>query len=255
MNDLQSVLDLLAASYNHAAAPIVTRNDPTYVKVERKAKDPKAKVAKAKEGQAIFGMALASAGTMTAQEYILSIRNAGKRPFKAYNALGGEIQVIKVSPRDVRPDTIKAIAAYCGYDPSGDFGGQYQAASSKASIEIGYRKTNGQTRQECRTQAAGQADQRKSWGVAKDENASRLAHLRSSETAIVDTILAAEKASKEAHAMACMALEEGQEEFAATCAGFAGKAQATVVIERARLANVQRDLLAIREGKVTFHQA
>jgi hypothetical protein len=162
--------------------------------------------------------------------------------------------VIKVEAKQVRPDCIKAIHAYCGYDPKGEFGTQEQAARAKAAIEIGYRKTNGLTRQESRTQAAGKPEDRKTWAVAKDEHASLLMHLRSSETAIVENILAAEKASKEAHAMACEALEAGQEEFAAVCAEFAGKSQATVVIERARLQNVQRDLRDIAKG-TTFVKA
>jgi len=262
MSELDDVLALLAASYSKPEL-IVTRNDPNYVQVVRKPKaEAKAQVVKAKEGQAIFGMTMPEVGSLDAAGFTAAIRAAGKRPFTAYNGLGQPIQVIKVEAKEVRPDTIKAIhaygggtAPYAGYDPKGEFGAQEQAARSRAAIELGHRKTNGMTRQEYRTAAAGKPEQRKDWGVAKDANADRLAHLKASETAIVETILAAEKAAKEAHAMANEAQAEEQLEFADACAQLAGKAQATVVIERARLAQVQADLKAIREGKVNFSRA
>jgi hypothetical protein len=255
MNDLESCLALLAASYT-VPEVIVTRNDPNYVHIPRKPKaDPKAKVVQAKDSPAIFGVVMPEMGSLDAMGFTLAMRNAGKRPFTAHNAAGEPIQVIKVEAKQVRPDCIKAIHAYCGYDPKGEFGTQEQAARAKASIEIGYRKTNGLTRQESRTHAAGQPEQRKQWGVDKDPQAARLAHLRSSETTIVENILSAEKAAKEAHAMACEARAEEQLEFAEACAEVAGKAQATVVIERARLAQVQADLKAIKAGKVTFSRA
>jgi len=249
MNDLDSVIALLAASYAPKSEVTVTRNDPNYVPVVRKPKaEPKAQVVKAQTGQAVYGMIMPEKGSLDAAGFIAAIRAAGKRPFKAHNAAGEEIQVIRVEAKEVRPDTIKAIHAYIGYDPKGNFGEQEQAARSKASIEIGFRKTNGLTRGEARVQAAGSLEQRKTWGGLPDENAKRLAHLRTSETAIVEAMLAAEQTAKQARALAEEAREEEQLEYAETLAALAGKAEAQVVVEKARLECVRRDLAAIAKG-------
>src|SRR5208282_1765648 len=159
MSELDDVLALLAASYSKPEL-IVTRNDPSFVPLPKKPKLDKAQVVKAKTGPAIFGIVMPEVGSLDAAGFTAAMRNAGKRPFKAHNAAGEEIQIIRVEQKEVRGDIIKAIhafgggtAPYSGYDPKGNFGAQEQAARSRASIELGFRKTNGLTRQEYRTAA------------------------------------------------------------------------------------------------------
>jgi hypothetical protein len=272
MNSLADVLSLLAASY---ATPekVVTRNDPTYVKVERKPKgESKAKVAEKTKGQQVFDLGdMPTVGSLTAEQFlkdglciqgengrmkilIHGIRNAGKRDFLGHNSAGQEIPLIRVEEKHVRGDTIKAIHAYVGYDPKGEYGSQLQAASAKASIAVGARKTNGLTRSESRFVAKGQPEDRKTWGVAKDTDGDRLTHLRASEPVIVTLIIEAQKTAREAYQMAVEAKEAEALEMAEACVNLAAKAQQTVVIESARLQQVRKDLLALEAGAVRFQR-
>ena len=148
---------------------------------------------KAKTGEGLFGLALPEKGTLSAQDFIIAIRNVGKRPFQAINMLGDTITVIKVDATQVRNDTIKAIAAFMGYDPRESFAAQDTAARQEAARQIGYARTNGATykeeRQTFRTVQGYTA------GLA-DHNAKRLADLKGQETAIVEAIIAHEKAGE-----------------------------------------------------------
>ena len=214
----QAMALLLAQQASQAPAEkVVTRNLP---KKEGKAKpthSEKAQVVKHKTGEGIFGLSLPEKGTITAADFIIAIRNVGKRPFQAINMLGDTITVIKVDASQVRNDTIKAIAGFVGYDPRESFAGQDTAARQEAARQIGYARTNGATykeeRQTFRTVQGYTA------GVA-DHNAKRLADLKAQETAIVERIIGHEKVGETVLA----------------------------TVERARLQSVQADLAYMGHG-------
>ena len=110
-----------------AMQPVVTRNGP-YVKKTKAAEPKQSQATTHKAGPDIFGLSLPAAGSISAQEFILAIRDAGKRSFQALNLNQEPIVVRRVDQSKVRDDTILAIAAYVGYDPKGNFGAQELAA-------------------------------------------------------------------------------------------------------------------------------
>lgn len=68
------------------------------------------------------------------KEFLVALRNAGYRKDNQGKSF--------LDKSEIRPDAVKAIDAYCGYDPKGDFGSQELNAKSKAQREI--RKANGE---------------------------------------------------------------------------------------------------------------
>ena len=71
------------------------------------------------------------ASGIDAETFLVSLREVGKR--KVLNHLG--IEIVTYDPTLAREDTIKAIAAYDGYDYNGSFGTQETMARAKAIRE------------------------------------------------------------------------------------------------------------------------
>jgi hypothetical protein len=76
----------------------------------------------------VNGMVLPDPGTLSPREFLLAMRNAGKRR----TAEG----LTYTDPAEVRNDQIVAIAGYVGYDTYADFGSQELAAKLKANSAL-----------------------------------------------------------------------------------------------------------------------
>lgn len=133
MADTQSiVLAALAASYivpdqspsvNGARPKIVTTP-----KAPKARKTPKASKSDVKPlTAAVMPSNMPEKGTLNAREFLLAFRDSGKRQVEGKTLF---------HPNLVRDDIIRAMAGYVGYDPTGDFGTQDQAARSKAQLEL-----------------------------------------------------------------------------------------------------------------------
>lgn len=94
-------------------------------------KQPKAKVA-ISEATRTHMNGLPAKGTLDAAGFMAAIKAAGRR----FNDKGFPY----TDHGQVREDTIKAIAAYIGYDPRGNFGAQDIAARAQAQKELGANK-------------------------------------------------------------------------------------------------------------------
>ena len=116
-------------------------------KVEKPAKAPKiAKVAKApKTAKAVplktggvcpLPEGMDPVGTLSASEFLIALQDVGKRLTTKTRKDGSTFTMMVCHPLEVRPDTIRAIGAYCGYDSAGDFGTQDYAARTRANREI-----------------------------------------------------------------------------------------------------------------------
>lgn len=92
------------------------------------------------KGTPMVGMMLPDRGTMNAKEFLLAMRNAGRR-------VNPETHASYIDQREVRNDQIRAIHAfmyqvtregrvYVGYDPKGEFGSQDVAARMLAQREL-----------------------------------------------------------------------------------------------------------------------
>lgn len=139
-------LDMLAANY--ATEPLPETADPIVVNLpsSKAPKASKVKAPKASKGEpipakstalAVMPSNLAGPGTLDAKSFLLAFRDAGKRSKQETNLVTGEVYTRHFHDASmVREDTIKAIHAYCGYDPAGDFGAQDNAARSKAQREL-----------------------------------------------------------------------------------------------------------------------
>jgi hypothetical protein len=117
------------------AEPIVIRNAPFLAQVKEPHED-KARVVNPNSGPDIFGLQLPEDKSLDAAGFMLAMRNAGKRPFKATNMNGEEIYVVRVDQSKIRDDQIIAISKYCGYEPRDNFGAQEAAARMRAMREL-----------------------------------------------------------------------------------------------------------------------
>lgn len=189
----------------------------------------KATEVKAKTGEAIFGLSFPETrpfSLQSCQTFMRDMLNAGRRQNEGRAF---------TDPREVRNDSIQAIAAFMGYDPNQSFATQEQAARSLASRTLSGRKIIAETRQETR-QALSSALEK---GLARittpghpDYHSKRLASLRGNEVALVESILAWEKVAKDASQTLTVRAEAK------------GKAQ----LETARLEHVRKDIDAINGG-------
>lgn len=82
----------------------------------------------------VHGIALPDKGTLKAHAFLIALRDAGVRLSKEGSRY--------VDPTEVRNDSIRAIAAYCGYDSRVNYGPQELAAKSKANLELRPIKVN-----------------------------------------------------------------------------------------------------------------
>jgi hypothetical protein len=92
-----------------------------------------------------FLRVLPEKGTLTAADFLLAMRDAGKRTFQVLNnQTNTSHPVIKVDETKVRGDRIAAIAAYVGWNPKDNFGPQELRAIAQANREV-HGKDNGPT--------------------------------------------------------------------------------------------------------------
>lgn len=76
-------------------------------------------------------------GSLNATQFLLALRDCGKRSIEAVNEITGEVFQKPIFDKSlVRDDSILAIAGYCGYDLAGDFGTQEVEARAKAQREL-----------------------------------------------------------------------------------------------------------------------
>lgn len=110
-----SILELIAASYAAKEEEPSLPREPKAPKVPREPKAPKGE----KQSKAIASEVLPDhmipAGTYTGEQFLLALRDAGKRRFQGR---------IVFDPAFVREDTIRAIGGYLGFNPSRPFGAQ-----------------------------------------------------------------------------------------------------------------------------------
>jgi hypothetical protein len=134
------VIDLALASLlseheqyqkERAEQPTITviRNAPPRETVKQaKERTEKAQVVKAPKGQQVFGLALPDTRTPcnadSAKLFLTQMRQAGRRKSETGRWF--------TDSREIRNDSIQAIAAFVGFDTRGDYGQQEQAAHLKA---------------------------------------------------------------------------------------------------------------------------
>lgn len=75
------------------------------------------------------GVLLNTGEKLDAEQFIMAMRNAGKRRVEGKSGL-------VFDKNHERTDQIQAIASYCGYDNTANFGSQQQAAMAKAQSEM-----------------------------------------------------------------------------------------------------------------------
>jgi hypothetical protein len=171
-------------------------------------------------------MAMPDRGSLGAKDFLLAMRNAGRR-------VNAETNATYIDQREVRNDQIQAIHAffyqetkagkvYVGYDPRRDFGSQDTAARALAQRELrGAPKVSQET-----------APSRTFGGYVAgmpDHKARTLANLQGREVAAVDAMLAHEKD----------AADMSRSEYERTLS--AGLADA----ERERLTHIRADIAAL----------
>lgn len=146
------VLAGMVASYQEPAPKVRATKAPKAVKAIKVAKAASAETvvvipaSNGHEGEIEVkltpALILPEVGTLNATEFQVALRNAGRR----VDAQGRPF----TNQEELRDDQIKAIAGYCGYDLSKDFGSQDLAARSKAVREIRGSSDTGPTRSEVR---------------------------------------------------------------------------------------------------------
>jgi hypothetical protein len=208
----------------HEAAKVETvviRNAPKAERGSKKSATPShgEQAAPIHHGPKTFGVVMPERNTLTAKDFLIACRDAGKRT----NDKGLPF----TDPKEVRGDIIKAVHAYCGYDMHGNFGSQEQEARAKAQREIRGFKATGPTREE--TRAAARSAKGFIAGLP-DHKARFLQDLLGRETAAVDALLAHDKDSND------------PQRSAADRVLSAGLAE----VERERLAAIRADIAAYR---------
>ena len=225
---------------NESLAPVVTRNAPTTAKKAKKVEHvEKARVStRSTTGANVFGLVMPEVGSLTSAQFIMAVRDAGKRCFKTINAKGEEIIVRKLDQSKVRDDMIQAIAGYCGYDSRGNFGEQDLAARAKAAREIGYGKTNGQTREQIR-EAVKHLGTPVVFGVCNHQ-AKRAAELRAQEVVCVEEMIEKERVVESALRLSTdpRLTPKEQEE----CRSIYNLRDAELTIIKAKLAQIRSDI-------------
>ena len=152
--DIDSILASMQASAgSDEPETVVIRNHvKSGKKAAKKESAPKAQVVKARTGEAIFGLALpekrpfdegSSTPSFTSSKLFMEeMLRAGRR----YSTEGSSF----TDKNEIRNDSIKAIAAYIGYNVSESFATQEQAARSLASRILSGKKLAGETRADIR---------------------------------------------------------------------------------------------------------
>ena len=166
-------------------------------------------------------------GSLDATGFLQAVRTAGEYTawvvkgkngkgetyfFSAEKGTPNAYPVKRVDSRKAREETIKAIHAYCGFDPRQDFGAQDQAARARAARELNPSRTNGPSLAEIRS--AQHSLQGFVGGVVSPLDKTK-ANLQARAKMMVETIIDLEKAGKMKEALVEKArLQAIQEDFA-----------------------------------------
>jgi hypothetical protein len=235
-DSLSAALAMLALNY--AAEPLPETAEPI-VTVTPSLKAPKASKVKAPKGSAapiaakhapLMPANLDGPGTLNAEQFLLAFRDAGKRVVEDTNLVTGEVTMRPIHDSSlVREDSIKAIHAYCGYDPAVDFGTQDTAARARAQREL---RGNVQPAAFHRRGSANVAPSIVGYiAGAPDHHAKHLANLMAQERLTVEAV--------------CKYRTQPEESLVLV-GGMQFKAGVMLVIEEARLEKIRQDLDAAR---------
>jgi hypothetical protein len=96
----------------------------------------------------ITGLALPPKGSLTAESFMLAMRDAGKRSVQSKDAEGVEHTIIVRQDGEIRNDQIRAIAGFVGFDNRLPFGSQDHAARMMAQRLLAARPMVGPSRSE-----------------------------------------------------------------------------------------------------------
>jgi len=140
-----AALAMLAMTYHveplpEAAEPIVTilPAKAAKVKKEKKGKKSKETTTTAKPmATGVLPINMPQVGSLTAEQFLLALRDCGKRVKEDTNLVTGEVTMRPIFDATfVREDAIRAIHAFCGYDAAGNFGAQDTAARAEAQRQL-----------------------------------------------------------------------------------------------------------------------
>lgn len=144
---LDAALLMLATSYHVAPLPEAAETITTVIPtVAKPAKAPKGKKGAKKaskdsapkaQSNAVLPSNMPEVGTLNAEQFLLALRDCGKRVKEDTNTVTGVVTQRPIFDASmVREDSIKAIHAYCGYDAALNFGEQDASARQKAQREL-----------------------------------------------------------------------------------------------------------------------
>lgn len=142
-----AALAMLAATYH--VEPLPEAAEKIVVSLPASAKPKKEKPIKGKKSSkskdaapktvasAVLPDNMPAIGSLAADQFLISLRDCGKRTKEDTNLMTGEVTQRPIFDASfVREDTIRLIHAFCGYDAAGDFGAQELAARSKAQRDL-----------------------------------------------------------------------------------------------------------------------
>lgn len=125
---------------------VIGRNLPKPERASKKQATAKNQAAPIHSKASAPGVTLSTGDKLDAKSFILAMRNAGKR-WVEKDGVGRQV----FDRNHERNDQIQAIASYCGYDNSRDFGSQQQAAMAQAQREMRGYQPAGPSREEQRS--------------------------------------------------------------------------------------------------------
>ncbi len=241
--DIDSILaSMQASSGSDEPETVVIRNHVRTGKKSKKESAPKAEVVKARTGEAIFGLALPEKrpfdeGTSTpsftsSKLFMEEMLRAGRR----YSTEGSSF----TDKNEIRNDSIKAIAAYIGYNVSESFATQEQAARSLASRILSGKKLAGETRADIREKYNSALESGKAVittaGYA-DHVGKRIANLQAQDREVCDII--------------CQATTDSEDKRKT----FGERVQASniLAVNREKLIQIRKDLSNMKAGAIFVH--
>lgn len=175
---------------------VIGRNLPKPERASKKQATARNQAAPIHNKASAPGVTLSTGDKLDAKSFILAMRNAGKR-WVEKDGVGRQV----FDRNHERNDQIQAIASYCGYDNSRDFGSQQQAAMAQAQREMRGPQPLGPSREDQR------AAHRSMTGYVKGMPAPAqklLANLRAREQATAEALIDAKTAEDKAAAEAML---------------------------------------------------
>lgn len=164
--------------------------------------------------------------SLDAKGFLVAMRNAGYRKDNQGKSF--------LDKNEIRPDSIKAIEAFIGYDAKGNFASQELAARTEAMRQIRQAKGEGPTKEQLLSAPTRQEIRRANASLMgfvngnPDLRAQKVADLEGRERLATDTLIEQEKLAE--------TLPTEQER---------SKALALAQLERERIAEIRKDLAAL----------